>query len=100
MDLNFQYEGEMHTDAALDPDLRARLFPNGRLTGKANVLIYSNTDAAGATRNILKSVAGGIEVGPILMGMGNRVHIVTPSITVRGLLNTAALAGSEVSSYG
>ena len=100
MDLNFEYEGEMHTDAALDPDLRARLFPNGRLTGKANVLIYSNTDAAGATRNILKSVAGGIEVGPILMGMGNRVHIVTPSITVRGLLNTAALAGSEVSSYG
>jgi malate dehydrogenase (oxaloacetate-decarboxylating)(NADP+) len=100
MDLNFQYEGEMHTDAALDPDLRERLFPNGRLTGKANVLIYSNTDAAGATRNILKSVSGGIEVGPILMGMGNRVHIVTPSITVRGLLNIAALAGSEVSSYG
>ena len=99
-DLNFEYEGEMHTDAALDPDLRERLFPGGRLTGKANVLVFANTDAAGATRNILKSVAGGLEVGPILMGMGNRVHIVTPSITVRGILNTAALAGSAVSSYG
>ena len=98
--LDFEYEGEMHTDAALDPDLRARLFPASRLSGKANVLIFANTDAAGATRNILKSVAGGLEVGPILMGMGNRAHIVTPSITVRGLLNTAALAGSEVSTYG
>ncbi len=75
---DFEYEGEMHTDAALDPDLRERLFPGGRLTGKANVLIYANSDAAGATRNILKSVAGGLEVGPIIMGMGNRVHIVTP----------------------
>ncbi len=97
---DFEYEGEMQTDAALDPDLRERLFPGGRLTGKANVLIYANTDAAGAARNILKSVAGGLEVGPILMGMGNRAHVVTPSITVRGLLNIAALAGSEVSSYG
>ncbi|WP_323036996.1 NADP-dependent malic enzyme [Pararhodobacter sp.] len=99
-DLNFQYEGEMHTDAALDPVLRDRLFPDGRMTGKANVLVYANTDAAGATRNILKSVAEGIEVGPILMGMGNRAHIVTPSITVRGLLNMAALAGMSVESYG
>ena len=98
--LDFQYEGEMHTDAALNPDLRERLFPEGRLEGKANVLVYANTDAAGAARNILKSVADGLEVGPILMGMGNRAHIVTPSITVRGLLNVAALAGSEVSSYG
>ena len=97
--LDFEYEGEMHTDAALDPVLRERLFPGGRLTGKANVLIYANTDAAGATRNILKSVAEGIEVGPILMGMGNRAHIVTSSITVRGLLNMAALAGMSVESY-
>jgi malate dehydrogenase (oxaloacetate-decarboxylating)(NADP+) len=98
--LDFQYEGEMQTDAALDPVLRERLFPGGRLTGRANVLIYANSDAAGATRNILKSVAEGIEVGPILMGMGNRVHIATSSITVRGLLNMAALAGTSVESYG
>ena len=98
--LDFEYEGEMHTDAALDPELRERLFPNSRLTGKANVLVYVNTDAAGAARNLLKSVANGLEVGPILMGMGNKAHIVTPSITTRGLLNMAALAGSDVASYG
>ncbi|SEO17884.1 malate dehydrogenase (oxaloacetate-decarboxylating)(NADP+) [Salinihabitans flavidus] len=97
---DFEYEGEMHTDAALDPDLRERLFPDGRLSGKANVLVYANTDAAGATRNVLKSLADGLEVGPILMGMGNRAHIVTPSITVRGLLNISALAGTTVSTYG
>ena len=96
----FEYEGEMQTDAALDPALRERLFPGGRLSGRANVLVYANSDAAGATRNILKSVAEGIEVGPILMGMGNRIHIATPSITVRGLLNMAALAGTSVESYG
>jgi len=99
-DHDFTYEGEMHTDAALDPELRARLFPENRLSGKANVLIYANTDAAGAARNLLKAVAGGLEVGPILMGMGNRAHIVTPGVTLRGLLNIAALAGSDVSSYG
>ncbi|MFT7137127.1 MAG: malate dehydrogenase (oxaloacetate-decarboxylating)(NADP+) [Akkermansiaceae bacterium] len=98
-DLDFSFEGEMHTDAALDPELRERLCPGNRLTGKANVLIYANTDAAGAARNLLKCAAGGLEVGPILMGIGNRAHIVTPSITVRGLLNIAALAGSDASSY-
>ena len=96
----FEYEGEMHTDAALDPDLRERLFPGGRLEGRANLLVYTNSDAAGATRNILRSVADGLEVGPILMGMGNRAHIVTPSVTVRGLRNIAALAGTPVSAYG
>ncbi|AVO39814.1 NADP-dependent malic enzyme [Pukyongiella litopenaei] len=96
---DFEYEGEMHTDAALDPELRERLLPGNRLTGRANVLVYANTDAAGAARNLLKSAAGGLEVGPILMGMGNRAHIVTPGVTPRGLLNIAALAGSDVSSY-
>ena len=100
MDLDFTYEGEMQTDAALDPELCQRLFPNTRLKTKANVLIYANTDAAGAARNLLKHAAGGLEVGPILMGMGNKAHIVTPGVTVRGLLNIAALAGSDVSSYG
>ena len=98
--VDFEYEGEMHTDAALDAELRDALMPNNRLTGQANVLIYTNTDAAGAARNLLKSVADGLEVGPILMGMGNRAHIVTPGVSVRGLLNIAALAGSPVSSYG
>jgi malate dehydrogenase (oxaloacetate-decarboxylating)(NADP+) len=96
----FEYEGEMQVDAALDPELRARIFPRSRLSGAANILIFPSTDAASAVRNILKTRAGGLEVGPILMGMGNRAHIVTPSITARGLLNVSAIAGTPVSAYG
>ena len=99
-DVGFAYEGEMHSDAALDPELRARIFPNARFDGPANVLIFANADAASGVRNIVKMVAGGLEVGPILMGMGNKAHIVTPSITARGLLNISALAGAPVASYG
>ncbi|WP_212525452.1 NADP-dependent malic enzyme [Actibacterium sp. MT2.3-13A] len=97
---DFEYEGEMHVDAALDPDLRERIFPGARLEGAANVLVFANSDAASGVRNILKMRAGGLEVGPILMGMGNRAHIVTPSITTRGLLNMSALAGTPVAHYG
>jgi malate dehydrogenase (oxaloacetate-decarboxylating)(NADP+) len=99
-DLGFIYEGEMHSDAALEAPLRERIFPNSRLKGPANTLIFANTDAASGVRNIMKVVANGLEVGPILMGMGNKAHIVTPSITARGLLNIAALAGAPVQSYG
>ena len=99
MDLDFAYEGEMHADSALDPKLRDRIMPDSRLDGAANTLIFSNTDAASAVRNVLKTRGDGLEVGPILMGMGNKAHIVTPSITARGVLNIAALAGSSVASY-
>jgi len=97
---DFSYEGEMTLDAALDTELRERIFPGGRLEGPANTLIFANTDAASGVRNILKMKGGGLEVGPILMGMGNRAHIVTPSITARGLLNMSALAGTPVANYG
>ncbi|MFS4582961.1 NADP-dependent malic enzyme [Phaeobacter sp. C3_T13_0] len=96
---DFIYEGEMNIDTALDPELRARIFPNSRLEGEANVLIFAHADAASGVRNILKMRAGGLEVGPILMGMGNRAHIVSPSITARGLLNMAAIAGTPVAHY-
>jgi len=99
MGLDFTYEGEMHVDTALDAELRERLLPGSRMEGPANALVFASTDAAGAARNMLKARAGGLEVGPILMGMGNRAHIVTPSITARGLLNIAALAGTPVSAY-
>ena len=97
---DFAYEGEMHIDAALDQVLRDRIFPGSRYDGAANVLVFSNTDAASGVRNILKAKASGLEVGPILMGMGNRAHIVTPSITARGLLNMSAIAGTPVAHYG
>ena len=97
---DFCYEGEMHIDAAFDPELRDRIFPGSRMKGQANALVFANTDAAGGVRNILKMKAGGLEVGPILMGMGNKAHIVTPSITARGLLNMSAIAGTPVAHYG
>jgi malate dehydrogenase (oxaloacetate-decarboxylating)(NADP+) len=97
---SFVYEGEMSIDAALDADLRARIFPGCRLEGAANILIFAYSDAANAARNMLRMKAGGLEVGPILMGMGNKAHIVTPSITPRGLLNISALAGTPVAHYG
>ncbi|OOY13189.1 NADP-dependent malic enzyme [Thioclava marina] len=98
-EVEFDFEGEMHVDAALDPETRARLMPDSRFEGAANVLVFANTDAASGVRNILKMKAGGLEVGPILMGMGNKAHIVTPSITSRGLLNMSAIAGTPVAHY-
>ncbi len=98
-DCDFAFEGEMQLDTALNPELRARIFPNSKMKGPANVLIFSFAETASAVRNSFKSVSQGIEVGPILMGMGNRTHIVTPSITVRGLINIAALAGTPVQQY-
>ena len=100
LEVDFCFEGEMSTDAAMDPELRARMFPESRMEGAANILIFAFTDAANAARNILRYKAGGLEVGPILMGMGNRAHIVTPGITARGLLNISALAGTPVGHYG
>ena len=97
---DFVYEGEMNVDAAFDQDLRARLLPDNRLEGSANILVFSNSDAASGVRNILKVKARGLEVGPILMGMGNKAHIATTGITARGLLNMAAIAGTPVTQYG
>ena len=97
---DFIYEGEMPVDVALDAELRSRVFPNSRLQGEANVLVFAHADAASGVRNILKMRADGLEVGPILMGMGNRAHIVTSAITARGLLNVAAIAGTPVAHYG
>jgi malate dehydrogenase (oxaloacetate-decarboxylating)(NADP+) len=97
---DFCYEGEMNIDAALDQGLRDRIFPGSRFAGAANVLVFANSDAASGVRNILKMKANGLEVGPILVGMGNKAHIVTPSITARGLLNMSALAGTPVAQYG
>ena len=98
---DFIFDGEMHIDAALDPDVRARLLPDSRLgTEPANILLFAGTDAASGVRNILKTKANGLEVGPILMGMGNRAHIVNQSITSRGLLNMSAIAGTPVAHYG
>ncbi len=97
---DFCYEGEMNIDTALDAELRDRILPGNRMEGAANVLVFAHADAASGVRNILKMKGGGLEVGPILMGMGNHAHIVSPSITARGLLNMSAIAGTPVAHYG
>ena len=85
---DFAYEGEMHVDAALDVALRDRTFPNARFAGPANVLVFANSDAASGVRNILKMKANGLEVGPILMGMGNQAPTSSRRRSPRGACST------------
>jgi malate dehydrogenase (oxaloacetate-decarboxylating)(NADP+) len=88
-----EVEGEMHGDSALDAELRLRLFPNSRLRGEANLLIMPTLDAANIAFNLLKTAAGGgITVGPILLGTARPAHILTPSATVRRIVNMTALS--------
>jgi malate dehydrogenase (oxaloacetate-decarboxylating)(NADP+) len=87
-----EVEGEMHADAALSTFIREEIFPNSRLMGAANLLIMPGLDAANIAFNLLKVAAGGVVLGPILLGAAQPVHIVTPSVTVRGLLNMTAIA--------
>jgi malate dehydrogenase (oxaloacetate-decarboxylating)(NADP+) len=89
---DFEVEGEMHSDAALSEAIRQRIFPGSRLKGEANLLIMPTLDAANIAMNMVKVLGDATSVGPILMGANKPVHIVTPSITVRGLLNMTALA--------
>ncbi|MBI1397727.1 MAG: NADP-dependent malic enzyme [Betaproteobacteria bacterium] len=99
MDPSLEVEGEMHGDAALDEEIRLRLFPNSRLKGEANLLIMPTLDAANISFNLLKVVGGeGITVGPILLGAAKPVHILTPTATVRRLVNMTALAAVDVAS--
>jgi len=86
-------EGEMHGDAALSEAVRNVAFPNSRLKGEANLLIMPTLDAANIAFNLLKVVGGaGITVGPILLGAAKPVHILTPTATVRRIINMTALA--------
>jgi malate dehydrogenase (oxaloacetate-decarboxylating)(NADP+) len=88
-----EVEGEMHGDAALSEDVRAAAMPNSRLKGEANLLIMPTLDAANISFNLLKTAAGGgITIGPILLGAAKPVHIVTPTATVRRIINMTALA--------
>ena len=94
-DPDFEVDGEMHADAALDPQLRARAYAHSSLTGAANLLIMPNADTAHVALNLLKVLGSGIPVGPILMGAAKPAHIASQSVTVRGLLNLTALAVVE-----
>ena len=89
---NLEVDGEMHGDAALDEKLRDSLVPDSTLKGEANLLVMPNIDAANIAYNLLKTAAGNnIAIGPILLGAKKPVHILTPSATVRRILNMTAL---------
>jgi malate dehydrogenase (oxaloacetate-decarboxylating)(NADP+) len=89
---DLEVEGEMQGDAALSQEIRDRVFPNARLKGEANLLVMPTLDAANIAFNLLKTAAGdGITVGPILLGVARPVSILTPSATVRRIVNMAAL---------
>jgi malate dehydrogenase (oxaloacetate-decarboxylating)(NADP+) len=89
---DLEVEGEMHGDAALSEEIRLKVFPNSRLRGQANLLIMPTLDAANIAFNLLKTAAGdGVTIGPILLGAARAVHILTPSATVRRLVNMTAL---------
>ncbi len=93
-----EVEGEMHGDAALDIDIRTRIFPNSRLRDEANLLIFPTLDAANISYNLLKTAAGeGMTIGPILLGAKQPVHILTPTATVRRIVNMTALTVVEAS---
>jgi malate dehydrogenase (oxaloacetate-decarboxylating)(NADP+) len=87
-----EVEGEMQADAAIDEQIRQRTFPNSLLKGTANLLIMPSLDAANIAFNLLKVLGDGLAIGPMLLGMSRPAHIVTPSVTVRGLVNMTAVA--------
>lgn len=90
-----EVDGEMHGDAALVSAEREKAFPHSRLQGEANVLIMPNLDAANIAYQMTKVLANALPVGPILVGAACPAHILTPSVTARGVINMTALAVAE-----
>jgi malate dehydrogenase (oxaloacetate-decarboxylating)(NADP+) len=91
-----EVDGEMHGDVALDGAARKTLMPNSTLAGDANLLVLPNLDAANISYNLLKTAAGGnIAIGPVLLGAAKPVHILTPSTTVRRIVNMTALTVAD-----
>jgi len=92
---DLEVEGEMHGDVALDQALRERIFPRARLKGGANVFVMPNLDSANIAYQLIKGLADALPVGPILIGAAKPAHILTPSVTARGVVNMTAIAVAE-----
>jgi len=91
-----EVDGEMHGDAALSEEIRLKVFPRTRLRGEANLFVMPTLDAANIAFNLLKTAGGGgVTIGPMLLGAARPVHILTPSTTVRRLVNMTALAVAD-----
>jgi malate dehydrogenase (oxaloacetate-decarboxylating)(NADP+) len=82
----------MHADAALAEEIRERIFPSSKLKGRANLLVMPTLDAANIAFNAIKVLGEGLSVGPILLGAALPAHILTPSVTARGVVNMTAVA--------
>jgi malate dehydrogenase (oxaloacetate-decarboxylating)(NADP+) len=92
---DLEVDGEMHGDAALSSIFRDRVLPNARLKGEANVLIMPNLDAANIAYQMIKILADGLPVGPILIGGARPAHVLSPTVTARGIVNMTAVAVAE-----
>ena len=95
-----EVDGEMHADAALSESIRSRLLPDSRLKGQANLLVMPNVEAANIAHNLLRGLGGGVSIGPIVIGAARSAHVVTQTITVRGIVNMTALAVAQVGAVG
>jgi malate dehydrogenase (oxaloacetate-decarboxylating)(NADP+) len=95
MKVDFEVDGEMHADSALDPAQRERAYPHSRLKGQANVVIFPNLDAANIAYEAIKVLADALPVGPILIGAARPAHVLTPSVTARGIVNMTAVSVVE-----
>ena len=91
---DLEVDGEMHADAALDPELRDALVPDSRLYGQANLLVMPSLDAANIAYNSLRSLGDGVSIGPMLIGMRQPAHILQETVTARGIVNMTAIAVS------
>ncbi len=95
-----EVDGEMHGDSALSESIRAQVFPGSTLKGQANLLMMPTLDAANIAFNLLKTAAGdGLTVGPLLLGSAHPAHILTPTATVRRIVNVTALLSVEAAQH-
>ena len=92
---DLEVEGEMHGDAALNEAIRERLFPNSLLKGAANLFVMPNLDSANIALNLVRSLTDGVVIGPMLLGVRGAAHVLTPSATVRRVVNMTALAAVD-----
>ena len=94
---DLEVDGEMHGDSALSEEIRRTAFPNSSLKGNANLLVMPTLDAANIAFNLLKTTLGNdVTIGPILLGVAKPVHVLTPSATVRRIVNMTALTVAEI----
>jgi malate dehydrogenase (oxaloacetate-decarboxylating)(NADP+) len=90
-----EIDGEMMADTAWDDELRHRIFPNTTLSGRANLYVMPNLDAANITYNMVRVMTDGVAIGPILMGLDQPAHILTPASTPRRVVNMTAVAAVD-----